>query len=85
MSGIKRMFYEFKSIFTSENILKENERHANIVTATTMLNLFLVIIIGWILNKLHISNSETINMTFTMTNSFFRFVLTSKYMFFIIF
>lgn len=70
MSNIKKMFNEFKSIFTSENVLKENERHANIVTASTMFNLFLVILLGWILNKLNISSAENVNMRLTVQNSF---------------
>ena len=70
MSEIRKLFDEFKSIFRSENILKENETHANIVTATTMLNLFLVILIGWGLSKLNISNSEKINMIYAVINSF---------------
>ena len=44
MEKIKR-FVEFKSIFSSKDVLKENESHANVVVATTMLNLFLVCII----------------------------------------
>ena len=45
----KRDFAEFKSIFVSEDILSENERHANIVTASTMLNLFWMCFITWVL------------------------------------
>ena len=70
MKFINKQFAEFKSIFVTENILKENERHANIVTGATMLNLFIIIFIGWILNQFNISNSETINMTLTVINSF---------------
>ena len=70
MSFFNRQFAEFKSIFVTENLLKENENHANIVTAATMLNLFIVILIGWILSRFNVSNSETINMTFTVINSF---------------
>ena len=70
MSEIKRMFDEFRSIFTSENILQENERHANIVTASTMLNLFIVILIGWGLSRINMANADNINMTFAVENSF---------------
>ena len=54
MKFIKRSFKEFKSIFTSEDLLKENEEHANIVTASTMLNLFWICIITWVLVYLNI-------------------------------
>ena len=54
MDNIKKMFVEFKSIFVSENIIKENEEHANIVTAATMLNVFWMCVIAWILTKLNI-------------------------------
>lgn len=46
---VKKMFAEFKSIFVSENILEENEQHANIVTASTMLNIFWICLISWAL------------------------------------
>ena len=49
MSNIERMFNEFKSIFVSEDLLKENEKHANIVTAATMLNVCWFCIIAWVL------------------------------------
>ena len=39
MEIFKNGFKEFKSIFVTENLLKENEEHANIVTASTMINL----------------------------------------------
>ena len=45
MGKVKKMFIEFKSIFLSEDILKENESHANVVVATTMLNLFWISLI----------------------------------------
>ena len=32
MSKVRRMFGQFKSIFVSEDLLVENEEHANIVT-----------------------------------------------------
>ena len=54
MGNIKKMFVEFKSIFVSEDLLKENEEHANIVTATTMLNIFVIFLITWFLTYLNI-------------------------------
>ena len=49
MELFKNKFAEFKSIFISEDLLKENEQHANIVTASTMTNLFWICLITWIL------------------------------------
>ena len=63
MGQIKKMFVEFRSIFSSEDVLKENETHANVVVATTMLNLFIVILVSWILNRIGIIQTEAINMT----------------------
>ena len=58
MSAIKRFFVEFKSIFTGEDVLKENEEHANVVTATTMLNMFIVCLLTFILTHLNIFSIE---------------------------
>ena len=49
MDNVKNLFKEFRSIFITEDILEENEIHANIVTATTMLNLSLISLITYIL------------------------------------
>ena len=46
MKFFKKMYTNFRSIFISEDILKENEKHANIVTASTMLNLFWISLIA---------------------------------------
>lgn len=54
MENIKKIFYDFKSIFVSEDILKENEEHANIVTATTMINIFFIFLLTWVLTYLNI-------------------------------
>ncbi|MBR2787360.1 MAG: PP2C family protein-serine/threonine phosphatase [Clostridia bacterium] len=50
MNQVKKIFVEFKSIFKTEDVLKENEEHANIVTATTMINIFFMMILVWLLN-----------------------------------
>lgn len=50
MSSVIRFFKEFRSVFDSEDLLKENEQHANIVTATTMFNLFVVCLLVWVLS-----------------------------------
>ena len=49
MENVKNLFKEFRSVFITEDILEENEIHANIVTATTMLNLSLISLITYIL------------------------------------
>jgi len=64
LENIKKMFKEFKSIFVSEDLLKENEQHANIVTAATMLNVFWLCIIVWILTY-----SEVFKIGMEMMNS----------------
>ena len=51
---MKRQFNEFKSVFASENLLKENEEHANIVTASTMINIFWIFLITWILTYFNV-------------------------------
>ena len=54
MKFIKNQFKEFKSIFVTEDLLKENECHSNIVTATTMLNLFWIVLIVWTLDYINV-------------------------------
>lgn len=49
MERNKKKFAEFKSVFFSKDVLKENEKHANIVVATTMFDLFLVCILTFVL------------------------------------
>lgn len=77
MAAVKKIFSEFRSIFVTENVLKENERHANVVTATTMLNLFLIILISWILIEAKIFKPTDINMTYVVTNSFLGLFIPS--------
>lgn len=49
MSSVMKFFVEFKSIFTSKDVLKENEEHANVIVATTMFNIFITAVIIYIL------------------------------------
>ena len=49
MSAFKKFFIEFKSIFTGEDVLKENEEHANVVVSTVMINIFFVALIIYLL------------------------------------
>lgn len=70
MATVKKMFSEFRSIFVTENVLKENERHANVVTATSMLNLFLIILISWILIEVKIFKPTDALNNYVVLNSF---------------
>lgn len=58
MKFIKNQFNEFKSVFVTEDLLKENEVHANIVTSSTMLNLFWLSLIVWVLDFFKIFRVE---------------------------
>ena len=61
MERVRKMFDEFKSVFTSEDVLKENESHANVVVATVMIDLFLVILVSLFLNLFGIIEQGSIN------------------------
>ena len=58
MSTVIKWFSEFKSIFVGEDVLEENERHANVVVATTMLNFFIAQIIVSIMSLFGILEIE---------------------------
>ncbi len=81
MKLFKNQFAEFKSIFFSEDLLKENERHANIVTASTMLNLFFMCVITWLLVLFRIFKVEVSIMQLVFTFSFFLLLLPSAFCF----
>ena len=75
MNNFKNMFVNFKSIFVSENILKENEEHANIVTASTMLNLFWISIITWILTYFNLFKIGISTMNMVVAIAFVLLVI----------
>lgn len=56
MSAFKKFFIEFKSIFTGEDVLKENEEHANVVVSTIMINTFFVALIIYLLTIVGLFN-----------------------------
>ncbi|MBR3661008.1 MAG: SpoIIE family protein phosphatase [Bacilli bacterium] len=56
MSAFKKFFIEFKSIFTGEDVLKENEEHANVVVSTIMINIFFVALIIYLLTIVGLFN-----------------------------
>ena len=70
MEKVKEMFVEFKSIFFSKDVLKENESHANIVVATTMSYLFLICVIAFVLVSLNIFKVGTTVMTAVLITNF---------------
>ena len=70
MSKIKNFFASFKTIFTGEDVFKENERHANMLTAFIMFNIFIVQIIIVILNYLDILDTALLDdgLNYVITN-----------------
>lgn len=58
MSAFRRFFVEFRSIFSTEDLLKENEEHSNVVLATSMLNCFIVLFAICALCQLKILNLD---------------------------
>lgn len=77
MSNLKNLFVNFKSIFVSEDILKENEEHANIVTASTMLNLFWIGLITWILTYFNLFKIGISTMNKVVAIAFVLLVMPS--------
>ena len=69
MEHIKNFFVEFKSIFVTDDVLKENEAHANIVTASAMLNSFLIGIIVYLLVYFNIFKIGTAVMNVILIRS----------------
>ena len=63
MSKVIKFFVEFKSIFTGEDVLKENEEHSNIVTATIMFNISILALIIYFLT---VSGVFNVNQKFML-------------------
>ena len=83
MDSIRKMFNEFKSIFISEDILKENEEHANIVTASTMLNIFWIFLLTWVLTYFNIFKIGLETMNTIMIRCIFLLVIPASICFYI--
>ena len=66
MKFFKNRFLEFRSIFVTENLLKENEEHANIVTASTMINLFWISVITWVLVYFKVFKVDLVLMCYVL-------------------
>ena len=59
MEKAKKLFNEFKSVFVTDDVLKENESHANIVTASTMIHIYVIILITYILVYFNVFKDKT--------------------------
>ena len=71
MEQIKTFFAEFKSIFVTDDILKENEAHANIVVASTMFNTFIISLLVYFLVFFKVFKLELAVMTTVLIRSVF--------------
>ena len=69
MSKAIKFLVQFRSFFMSNDLLKENEEHANIVTATTMFNLYLICLLTWILTYFNVFKlgTEIMNLVLART------------------
>lgn len=75
MSAVKKFFVEFKSIFTGEDVLEENERHANIVVATIMFNIFILAVLIYIMTAMGIFNvNQSLMLDVTLRSIFTLFI-----------
>ena len=75
MEKARKLFSEFKSIFVTEDVLKENESHANIVTATTMLHIYIVSLIVYILVYFNVFKVGITIMNIIIIRGFFLLVI----------
>lgn len=82
METAKKIFGEFKSVFITENVLKENESHANIVTATTMVHIYLIALITYFLVCFNVFKVGTAIMNIILTRGFFLLVIPALICFF---
>ena len=82
MGTAKKLFSEFKSIFITDDVLKENEAHANIVTASTMIHIYIMALITYILVYLNVFKVGTAIMDIILTRGFFLLVIPALICFF---
>ena len=75
MEKAKMLFKEFKSVFVTDDVLKENEAHANIVTATTMIHIYLIALLTYILVCLKVFKVGTSIMNIIITRGFVLLVI----------
>ena len=77
MNKIKKGFSEFKSVFVTEDLLKENEEHANVVVSTTMTMLFIVVVIVCILTHVGLFKVNKAFMVDSTIRSIFTLFIPS--------
>ena len=75
MEKAKKLFSEFKSVFVTEDVIKENESHANIVTATTMLHIYIIALIAYILAYFNVFKTGTTIMKIIISRGIFLLVI----------
>ena len=75
MEKARMLFKEFKSIFVTDDVLKENEAHANIVTATTMIHIYLIALLTYILVYYKVFKAGTEIMNIIITRGFVLLVI----------
>ena len=75
MEKVRMLFKEFKSIFVTDDVLKENEAHANIVTATTMIHIYLIALLTYILVYYKVFKAGTEIMNIIITRGFVLLVI----------
>ena len=75
MGTAKKLFNEFKSVFITDDVLKENESHANIVTASTMIHIYIMALITYVLVYFKVFKTGTAIMSIIVTRGFFLLVI----------
>lgn len=75
MEKARMLFKEFKSVFVTDDVLKENEAHANIVTATTMIHIYLIALLTYILVYYKVFKAGTEIMNIIITQGFVLLVI----------
>lgn len=69
MTRLKQIIADFRSIFFTDDVLKENEKHANVVTANIMINLYWICVLTWILDYLNVFNVTKSLMNLIMASA----------------
>ena len=77
MEKAKILFKEFKSVFVTDDVLKENEAHANIVTATTMMHIYLISLLAYFLTNYKVFKVGTQIMRIIVTEGFLLLFIPS--------
>ena len=75
MSAFRRFFVEFRSIFSTDDLLKENEEHSNVVLATSMFNCFIVLLVLCAMCQLKILNLDIYLINIVLIRGFVTLVI----------